>query len=373
MFVSMGTIGNILVVVWRLAQKRDQRTSLLSILIIMLAVSDFLYCVHLLLLETLVAESYQGQKKTLGQISSTSGHVCIASGCLSLFSCFTAQWATFNIADYSFDAVSEWSFRSCCSLVRKRNLLIIITFQVLLVVAVTGLAVFVYYANNEIWDFNNSTSLTEQTEVYMRCAWIQSNGLSYCRSCPGSAKESSRFVTSKFLQLIVPYFGGIIATSNTIISLGCVVFYIALCLTLRRQAYTANVTQGSDRHKLQWRLSVIVLLNALCWIPVTVLHWMSQIDVSNFLSNDSTAANILLTSISPVVNPLIYTFAGKSFFHSIRRYWRRIKCYLSLRRNNSNYHDVHRDEDNWNTEDTSVWSSEQSRLLPSVNDSREAT
>ena len=372
MFVSMGTIGNVLVVVWRLAQKRDQRTSLLSILIIMLAVSDFLYCVHLLLLETLVAESYQGKKKTLEQISSTSGHVCIASGCLSLFSCFTAQWATFNIADYSFDAVSEWSSRSCCSLVRKRNLLIIITFQVLLVVAVTGFAGIEYYVNIEIWDSNNFTSLTEQTKVYIQCAWIQSNDLSYCRSSTGSAKES-RLGKCTSSPWVISYFGGVIAISNTIITLGCVVFYIALCITLRRQAFVANVTQGSDRHKLQWRLSVIVLLNALCWIPVTVLHCMSIIDVSKSWSNDSTTANILLISISPVVNPLIYTFAGKSFLHSIRRYWRRIKCYLSLRRNNSNYNDVHRNEDNWNTDDTSVWSSEQSRLLPSVNDSREAT
>ncbi|XP_062523762.1 uncharacterized protein LOC134198365 [Corticium candelabrum] len=372
MFVSMGTIGNVLVVVWRLAQKRDQRTSLLSILIIMLAVSDFLYCVHLLLLETLVAESYQGQKKTLGQISSTSGHVCIASGCLSFFSCFIAQWATFNIADYSFDAVTEWSSRSCCSLVRKRNLLIIITFQVLVVIAVTYFAALAYYDYTKVWDYNNFTSPIEQTQVYIRCAWIQSNGLSYCRSSTGSAKESI-FGKCKFSHWIVSYFGGLIAISNTIITLGCVVFYIVLCLTLRRQAFIANVTQESDRHKLQWRLSVIVLLNALCWIPVTVLHWTSIIDVSKSWSNDSTTANILLISISPVVNPLIYTFAGKSFSHSIRRYWRRIKCYLSPRRNSSNYNDVHRDEDDWNTEDTSVWSSEQSRLLPSVNDSREAT
>ena len=56
MLLALEIIGNILVVVWRLAQKRDQRSSPLSILIIMLAVSDFLYCVHLILLESLVVD-----------------------------------------------------------------------------------------------------------------------------------------------------------------------------------------------------------------------------------------------------------------------------------------------------------------------------
>ena len=56
MLLAIGIIGNILVVVWRLAQKRDQRLSPLSILIIMLAVSDFLYCVHLILLESLIVD-----------------------------------------------------------------------------------------------------------------------------------------------------------------------------------------------------------------------------------------------------------------------------------------------------------------------------
>ncbi|XP_062523853.1 G-protein coupled receptor GRL101-like isoform X2 [Corticium candelabrum] len=57
MLLSLGIIGNILVVVWRLTQIRGQRSSPLSILIIMLAVSDLVYCVHLILLESLVVDA----------------------------------------------------------------------------------------------------------------------------------------------------------------------------------------------------------------------------------------------------------------------------------------------------------------------------
>ena len=71
-----------------------------------------------------------------------------------------------------------------------------------------------------------------------------------------------------------------------------------------------------------------------------------------------------------------------------------MKCDISLKRNNSSYQDdhirevercscipcvrcVHRDEendpDNWSTQDTSEWDSEQSRLLPSTNESSETS
>ena len=118
MLLAIGIIGNILVVVWRLAQKRDQRLSPLSILIIMLAVSDFLYCVHLILLESLVVGVDLYKTKHLSQIF--AHYMCLTSGSLSVLSCFLAQLATLNIAVYSFQAMSEFCSRCCCSLVYKR-------------------------------------------------------------------------------------------------------------------------------------------------------------------------------------------------------------------------------------------------------------
>ena len=111
---------------------------------------------------------------------------------------------------------------------------------------------------------------------------------------------------------------------------------------------------------------------------MTRLHW--TIDTYNMhninieWANDSTAASVLLISISPAVNPLIYTFTGRNFLHSIRMFFREMKCDISVRRTSSNYHDdhnrgvercsciscvicVHQDEENdpqyWPTEDTS--------------------
>ena len=137
--------------------------------------------------------------------------------------------------------------------------------------------------------------------------------------------------------------GSIVPSLGTVLTLTCAILYI--CFWIRLRARAGNLTGRSDMHKLRWRLSVIVLLNTLCWVPVTILHWtvifdsIPNINIEWF--NDSTAANVLLISISPAVNPLIYTFTGKNFLHSIRKFCRRIKCDIFVRRSSSNYHDDH--------------------------------
>ena len=102
------------------------------------------------------------------------------------------------------------------------------------------------------------------------------------------------------------------ASLNTVLTLTSAFFYLFVCLQLRR---AANITGRSDIHKLQMRLSVIILVDTLCWIPVTVLHWIAILDKANVnWSNDVTAASVLLISISPAINPPIYTFTGKNFY-----------------------------------------------------------
>jgi hypothetical protein len=47
------------------------------------------------------------------------------------------------------------------------------------------------------------------------------------------------------------------------------------------------------------------------------------LDCSYFLQ--STSANIILISISPALNPVIYTFAAKNFFSLVQKWFKRFK------------------------------------------------
>ena len=242
-------------------------------------------------------------------------------------------------------------------------------------------------------------------QIFGRCLWAQSSGYGYCFNDTVSITKDNHTTISNRTSCSVligeglytpqaSVVGSIIASLGTVLTLTSAILYICFWIKLRARA--VNLTGRSDMHKLRWRLSVIVLLDIICWIPVTILYWKVISDNIPNMNiewyNDTTAANVLLISISPAVNPLIYTFTGKNFLHSIRKFCRRIKCYISVRRSSSNYHDdhttrvercscipcfrcVHQDEDNdsdyWSTQDTSAWNSDQSRLLPSTNDSSE--
>ena len=105
--VIVGLIGNALVVLWRCTRPRPQRGSVLSIAIIILAVADFLYCVHLIMLEGPVAGKVFGGLNLT--VSSELNDICKASGNISLLSCSTAMWMTLNIALYSFQALTAWT------------------------------------------------------------------------------------------------------------------------------------------------------------------------------------------------------------------------------------------------------------------------
>ena len=394
MLLAIGIIGNILVVVWRFTQKRDQRSSPLSILIIMLAVSDFFYCVHLLLLESLVTESHlRPQRHYFWQKMSFA---CITSSVLSWFFCPTAQWAIFNIAVYSFQAMSEFCSRCCCcSLVRKRNLVIIIIFQVSFSVASMFPMIIVRYTidypilfpsyeyDRSNYSWINLTRSAQITEIFGRCALVQSCGFGICinstrfsvshLSHTTAINESTFCGTSTNLDS-ENVLGAAVASLCTVLTLLSVVLYL-----MAWQCLTVDRARISEILEFQWRLRVIVFLNTLCWIVSTAFHWTGIFGVSPNgssnarLVNNFTAANVLLISTRPAVNPLIYTLTGKNFC-------KRIKCDISVGRSNSNYHGdrtlgverfscipcakcVHRYEDND--------PDEQSSLMTSINDSSE--
>ena len=263
MLFSIGIIGNILVVVWRLAQKRDQRSSPLSILIIMLAVSDFLYCVHLILLESLVLDASLDQTKHLSPIFARN--MCMTSALLSWFSCLTAQWATFNIAVYSFQAMNESCSGCCCSLVYKRNLVITIICQVLINVVIIVIYTIVYdkYAYSDFYNlfyiklqdydlntdknlFPNVTQVLRHSrreriaQIFGRCAWALLNGFGYCiyitdslahdnhltiyndsiKFCTPTVRNDSLYSTGEASLL-----GSIIASLGTVLTLTCAILY----------------------------------------------------------------------------------------------------------------------------------------------------
>ena len=347
----MGIVGNFLVVLWRLSRKRDHRASILSLLIIMLAISDFLYCLHLLLLEGLVAEAFFASRPAHILPSSSTATVCGASGSLSIISCSLALWITFDIAIYSVQSIGGTNCCCCCSLGTKGKLCTTFFFQCLFTLAILIFSITYplndifhspYYKSWEAFYDNDHENTTIRSmgvqigDLLATCAFVQSTGIHFFTNytmadqpnvmCQGNIDYSSQIL------------GGCLLSIISFLVVACAVCYFQVCRKLRTINRQPGRSWRSDEQHPQCRLSVIVLVNTVCWFPATILHWMSYVE--NFIgdgscdfSTASTAANILLISISPAVNPLIYTLTGRNFLQSIRNCFRKLKCHVSLRRN----------------------------------------
>lgn len=350
--LSMGIVGNFLVILWRLSQKRDNRSSILSLLIIILAVADLIYSLHLLLLEGLVAKAFFGSRPANILPESSTATVCGASGSLSIISCSLALWITFDIAIYSVQSIAGRNCCCCCLLDTKGKLCLtifcqclfttipILIFSISYPLTMNDLFHSPYYKSwEELYDTDvqNTTirSIGIQIgDILATCAFVQSTGIHFFTNY-SLADQSTHGCNGKAASAF-QILGGCLLSINTFLVVACAVLYLQVCQKLHSIIRQTTGRSGRLSEHPQWRLSIIVLVNTLCWLPATILHWMSYVenlvgDGSCHFSTVSTAANMLLISVSPAVNPLIYTLTVRNFFQSIRNCFKKVKCHVSLR------------------------------------------
>jgi hypothetical protein len=330
--IIVGFLGNLLVIVWRCTRPPSQRGSVLSITIIILAVADLLYCVHLGMLEGLVARPVFGGAN-LSTSLGVMNFICRTSGNLSLLSCSTAMWMTLNIAVYSCQAlIGCGCCCHCCLLVDRRGCLFVtvvcqLLFFILPIIEAT-------ISLNQLLGINVTLpSTADVNRVFSTCAYVESTGAMF-----GGViffnNISTDYESSEFVPVM---FGTLTGFLNSLLSLSCAFIYLAVCIRLNRQFHmTDNVSQGvTELSKLKWRLSFIVLINTACWIPVTTIH--IGFTITYFLRSlpptemfDLLATNVILISISPAINPLIYTISGKQFMKFLKRCWKFVKCHVTI-------------------------------------------
>jgi hypothetical protein len=340
--VIAGLVGNALVIAWRCTRSRPQRGSVLSIAIILLAVADLLYSAHLFILESSVARHVFGGSNL--STSSAMDVMCRASGNLSLLSCSAALWMTLNIAVYSCQVLTRCYCRGCSLLRRKGCLFVTIICQLFLTsLPLIGINIYMNLMPNynllsdPDGDQGNLPGTTTwpvtAAQVLSTCTYAQTPVVVYPSTCPdmeGICLDVAPSVETLFV-------GTAFVSLNSILSLACAFVYLAVCIRLHQQFQTpANAStmrsQGvTELSKLKWRLASIVLINTLCWMTVTIIHvrlftFFYVESIGPDLSADMVAICLVLVSISPAINPLIYTIAGKQFKKFLKRCWEYLKC-----------------------------------------------
>ena len=305
--VSLGLFGNVAVVLWRCSRPRDQRQSVLSMMIIALAVADFLMSFQMAVIDGFVIATRLELNKTisLGTIRDT----CIVSSSLIVFTSSITMWVTFNIAIYSRQALTGRNLCcQCCWLVDRKYCFLWMLLLQLLFVSVPITAISTY------------TSLHSFEQVASRTNHIDMVTASRICSALSYTPVLGKILTYTFSTATI-------VSINSVLTVACLLLYLSVWRNL--SDVHADATRSAIIN-VYWRLSCIVFINAASWVSLTVIEWYTVFN--NHLNLNFTAAIVILYQISPTVNPFIYTITGWPFGRSVERCWKYLRCRVSLGR-----------------------------------------
>ena len=239
---SFGIVANISVIVWRCSVK-ESRYSLLSARIVSLATADLLYCIHFLLQETLlfpIAFSGENGNRTFTDVDET---VCLASTFMGFLSCNLAVLTAGGIA-----AITLLTLKG------KQRSHAFVLFMVLCWILSFSVAAAATWKLKEFFDKNHSSS------------WILS-----------SDSFSLRIIYGCMGDVNMILFPVIACSLNATATVVCIIIYGCVVRTLQKVRFGM---ENSELKVLQVRLSIIVLLNVVCWWPACRVYIYTGVGVT---------------------------------------------------------------------------------------------
>jgi hypothetical protein len=285
--VSFGIVGNTSVIVWRCFLK-ESRYSLLSALIVSLAAADLLYCMHFLFQEALLFQIVFTGESRNHTFTDVDESLCLVSTFMTFLSANSAVLTTAGIAANTLLSLKGYQ--------RSRSLVLYIVF---------------------CWAF--SLSIATAATLKLRAFFDTAHASSWILS---SESYSLRIVYGCMgnFNMIFPV---ITCSLNAAVTVVCIIIYS--CVAHRLEKFR-NAVRGSELRALQIRLSIIVLLNVICWWTADALYLYSYTRSKNMLNGQlspkASEPALLFTALVSAVNPIIYTIASTKFYRCLCR-----ECY----------------------------------------------
>ena len=298
--LALTLVGNSVVVIWRCTRPASQRRSALSIIVVNLALVDFLCGFHLLLIESvLVTSVFESNSDHLGSNkSAVDDTLCYAAYFLSCLSSTAQSVALASIAAYALLSLLSFPFQSVA---RKVVVAGGITIQWVLSLTLSSFTTF--DSDREVpWNMSN---VTEQPAV-VRVYYV--------------------FTQCSFSGSLDPSIMPIATTGLCLIGL-TTILQIAFIVIILRDLYLKRLRKDpGETTFLMIRLCVILTVNIFCYGPPTVAYYFGKKSMTSVLSllrdeycRTITEVTVILLSIPPALNPLIYTIATKPFMRVLRK------------------------------------------------------
>ena len=289
--VAAGIIGNGLVIVWRCSRK-ESKLSLLSVLIVSLALADLCFCSHYLLQEVMLASPIFGSHNQTSFKADERFCLCVkflanASVCaIMLLVLAITLYAFFTLQQYRCAKPFIAGF-VCCSWI---------------VCLVTGAVSTWQLKDSGIGQILNSRMELRQLSLIVVFDCVDA--------------DSSRGASSITV---------ILTTMNAVSSLVVTVLYACVWIKFRKSAFNLSHSATQEILHFRIRLTVISALSLLCWWPVCIVYWLTVFKDLHVYDGTFTAVAqpiLVFTAATTVANPIIYTLATKRFFKAVGLAWK---------------------------------------------------
>ena len=291
LMVLSGILGNVLVLVWR-CHRKESRLDLLSVLIVSLALADLCFCSQYLLQEVMLAPIVfgQGNRNKAVQFTSTDRRLCSSMTFLTIGPMSAIMLTSVAIALYSL-----FSLRP-----RRSGNRIITGFVVM-----SWIACLVFGALSA-WE---SRQYYPASKSYISMETFYHHVIYRCLQPDAHSFQWNRFVYP------------VIATAiNALSSLLVPGIYICLCYKVRKNNFNLKHCQNREIDRLRIRMTVITILNLVCWWPICVVYLVSW--AQHGLQRQSVdppfiEPYFLFQAAVSATNPIIYTVASRRFFNAV--------------------------------------------------------
>ena len=290
---TSGIVGNILVLVWR-CWRKETRLKLLSLLIVSLAVADLCFCMHFLLGQASLVDPIFGRRSRNETLPFTNvdKRLCLSIAFFLYLSTNAIMLTVVAISLYSFLSLRTSRYRNRCII-----LFILLSWMACLCLA--SLAT---------WD-------VKRYRLPHFDSRINSDGFSiyvffYCRNIyPMSPRED-----------LYPI---IITTVNAASSVIVTVLFICLWYKIRKSTRISNSLNSQEVSHFRIRLTIISVLNLMCWWPACILFWYTSFTKKAVHTGTMSPVVVepffILSVAVSVANPIIYTIASKRFCTAVSR------------------------------------------------------
>ena len=290
-------VGNVIVIIWRLRERKHVSQNRIQILLILnLAVSDLLMGIYMIMIGS--ADGYFGQDYFLHAVQWRSAALCTLAGIISVLA---SEASMLMVTVISVD-------RFLCVVFPYGKFRLRIGSARITVAVVWVVAAFLSLLPNIIEKYVHGfyglsdvcVGLPLATKSDYKASWHETENVTFTFSFNEMGEKSPASYYAIFLFIVVSMLCFLIILAS----------YIGIFISVRRSSKGATRQQDRDEEiKMAAKMALIVGTDFACWMPIIIMGLLSQTGAVTIPVETYAWTMVFVLPINSSINPYLYTIS----------------------------------------------------------------